>query len=51
MDEIKILYFLEDRAQEGFIKEFVKRIAHEESVPADCLNHAVRSSRGGVTSQ
>lgn len=47
MDEIKILYFLEDRAQEGFIKQFVKRIACDESIPIDCLTHNVRSSRGG----
>lgn len=47
VDEIRILYFLEDRAHEGFIKELVKRIARDESIPVDCLTHNIRSSRGG----
>lgn len=47
MDRIKVLYFLEDRAQEGFIRKFVQRIAVEESIPLDCLNHDIQSSRGG----
>lgn len=44
---IRILYFLEDRAQEGFIKALVNRIAQDESIPLNSLNHDVRSARGG----
>ena len=47
MDKIRILYFLEDRAQEGFIKALVKRVASEESIAQDSLIHDVRSARGG----
>jgi len=47
VDKIRILYFLEDRAQEGFIKAFVGRIAKEESIPDDSIVHDVRSARGG----
>ena len=47
VDKIRILYFLEDRAQEGFIKALVKRIATEESIAADKLHHDIRSARGG----
>lgn len=46
MGNIRILYFLEDRAQEGFIKALVKRIATEESVSSDNLIHDIRSARG-----
>ena len=45
--EIRILYFLEDRAQEGFIKALVERIAGEESITMEALIHDVRSARGG----
>jgi len=44
---MRILYFLEDRAQEGFIKALVNRIAQDESIPLNSLNHDVRSARGG----
>lgn len=47
VDKIRILYFLEDRAQEGFVKALVKRIAKEESLSAAGLIHDVRSARGG----
>lgn len=47
MAKIRILYFLEDRAQEGFIKALVERIAKEESICSDKLSHNVRSARGG----
>lgn len=47
MDEIRILYFLEDRAQEGFIKAIVERIAKEESISTRILVHDIRSARGG----
>ena len=45
----RILYFLEDRVQEGFIKALVNRIAQDASIPIDSLNHDVRSARGGST--
>jgi len=45
--KIRILYFLEDRAQEGFIKAMIERIAEEESVPVEKLIHDVRSARHG----
>lgn len=44
---MRILYFLEDRAQEGFIKALVERIAREESIPTSSLHHDIRSARGG----
>lgn len=47
MDKIRILYFLEDRAQEGFIKALVERIADEVSIVRDSLIHDIRSARGG----
>jgi hypothetical protein len=47
VDKIRILYFLEDRAQEGFIKALVERIAEEESIPAESLIADIRSARGG----
>jgi hypothetical protein len=46
-DRIRIIYFLEDRAQEGFIKALVNRIASEESISANDLSHDVRSARHG----
>jgi hypothetical protein len=45
----RILYFLEDRAQEGFIKALVNRIAQDIPIPIDSLNHDVRSAQGGST--
>ena len=48
VDKIRILYFLEDRAQEGFITALVKRIASEESIAAAKLHHDIRSARGGA---
>lgn len=47
MDKIRILYFLEDRAQEGFIKAIVKRIAQDELESESNLSHEIRSGRGG----
>ena len=46
---VKILYFLEDIMQEGFIKALVNRIAQDVSIPNDSLKHDVRSARGGST--
>jgi len=42
-----ILYFLEDRAQEGFIKALVERVAKEEANDLGTLIHQIRSARGG----
>lgn len=47
MDKMRILYFLEDRAQEGFVKAVVERVAEKESIPASSLIHDIRSARGG----
>lgn len=47
MAKIRILYFLEDRAQEGFIKAIIERIAKEESMPVEDLIHDIRSARHG----
>jgi len=44
---MRIVYFLEDRTQEGFIKAMVERIAKEESVSLHSLIHDIRSARGG----
>jgi hypothetical protein len=44
---MRILYFLEDRAQEGFVKALVERIAKDESIPAESLIPDIRSARGG----
>lgn len=44
---IRVLYFLEDRAQEGFIRALVERIASDRSIPADSLIHDIRSARHG----
>lgn len=46
-DKMVILYFLEDRAQEGFIKALVERVAKEEGIALQNLNHQIRSTRGG----
>jgi hypothetical protein len=46
---VKILYFLEDRAQEGFIKALVNRIANDLHIPSSSLVNDVRSARGGST--
>lgn len=45
--KIRILYFLEDRAQDGLIKALIERIAKEESIPVDDLIHDIRSARHG----
>jgi hypothetical protein len=47
VDKIKILYFLEDRAQEGFITALVKRIANELEIASNTLVHDIRSARHG----
>lgn len=44
---MRILYFFEDRAQEGFIKALVERIAQEVSIPLSSLVHDVRSAQHG----
>jgi hypothetical protein len=44
-----VLYFLEDRAQEGFIKALVNRIVQDLPLPAESLRHDIRSARGGST--
>ena len=46
-DKIRILYFLEDIAQEGFIIALVKRVASEESIVPNSIDHDIRSARGG----
>jgi hypothetical protein len=46
-DKVNIVYFLEDRAQEGFIKALVERVAREEAIPSSSLKHNVRSARRG----
>lgn len=47
MDNISIVYFLEDLAQEGYIKALVKRIAEEKAIPPSSLRHDVRAARHG----
>ncbi|MGE5343630.1 MAG: hypothetical protein ACM3SY_19345 [Candidatus Omnitrophota bacterium] len=47
MDEIQVLYFLEDRAQENFIKSLVERIAGDVGITNPYLKHDIRSARGG----
>lgn len=47
VDNRRILYFLEDRAQEGFIKALVERAAEEGLIPASSLTHDIRSARYG----
>jgi hypothetical protein len=46
-DKIDIIYFLEDRAQEGFIKALVEKVANETGIPNEVLRHMVRSARRG----
>lgn len=47
MDKIRVLYFLEDRAQERFLVSLVERIALGISIPREAIAPDVRSSRGG----
>jgi hypothetical protein len=47
MARIEILYFLEDRAQEGMITALVRRVCGEFFFSEDMLHHDVRSGRGG----
>ena len=47
MGRVHIVYFMEDRAQEGFIKAIVERIAEEEGLALGNLLHDVRSARFG----
>ena len=44
---MNVLYFVDDRAHEGFIKTLVECIAESESLPRDSISHDVRSGRGG----
>jgi len=44
---MRILYFFEDRAQEGFIRALVERIAQEMSIPLSSLDHDIRSAQHG----
>lgn len=45
--QIYICYFLEDIAQEGFLKALVSRLLKEKGIPPDCLLHDVRNASGG----
>ncbi len=45
----RILYFLEDCAQEGFIKALVNRTAQDMEIPINSITHDIRSARGGST--
>ncbi|MDP2898562.1 MAG: hypothetical protein Q8Q12_18650 [bacterium] len=48
MDRLRVVYFLEDRAQEEFIVALVERIASDLSMPQQVLSPAeVISARGG----
>lgn len=47
VDRLKVIYFLEDRAQEQFMLALVNRIASEVSIPSQLLSSTVMSSRGG----
>lgn len=44
---LRVLYFLEDRAQDAFIKALVIKIAKQESIHPSRLIHEIRSARGG----
>ena len=44
---VHILYFLEDRAQEHFIKALVRRIAEDVDIPSSNLRDNIASARGG----
>ncbi len=46
-DNIDIIYFLEDRAQEGFIRALVEKVAKENGIPTDRLKHRIQSVRRG----
>ena len=46
-DSIRILYFLEDLAQEGLLRALLQRVAAEESICSGVLKHDIRSARGG----
>lgn len=46
-DKISIIYFLEDRAQEGFIKALVEKVAKENGIPSHSLKHRIQSARRG----
>lgn len=45
--KLKIGYFLEDRAQENFLKAIVERVAKEEGIDCSTIEHDIRSSTGG----
>lgn len=47
MAKLRILYFLEDRAQEHFITAMVERIAKQESTAKLNIVHEIRSARLG----
>lgn len=47
VDRIRVVYFLEDRAQEGLIKAIVQRVAQEEGLVSIHLAHDIRSARYG----
>lgn len=44
---VRVFYFLEDLAHDGFIKALVTKIARQESIASDRLIHEIRSARGG----
>lgn len=46
MAKLRVLYFVEDRAQEGFIVALVERIASELSMPKSLLSPEVKSGSG-----
>jgi hypothetical protein len=46
-DKINIIYFLEDRAQEGFIRALVEKVAKENGISGDGLKHRIQSARRG----
>jgi hypothetical protein len=45
--KIRVVYFLEDRAQERFIKALVERVARDKSIASGTIVHDIRSARGG----
>lgn len=47
MDEIRIGYFLEDIAQERFVKALVNRVAEKMGLHVASLRHEVRNATGG----
>lgn len=46
--KLKIGYFLEDRAQENFLKAIVERVAEKEGIQFSAIEHDIRSSTGGA---